>query len=142
MATGLTLPPSFKFIRTGVNRITKTTIIAITTKNFFFIQSHSFAKSRFICPLKSKSFNPRRKLLMPDAALEDLAVRQLCAFAARHKVPDPFAGPRGRALHRNFSIVGINVHLTYSADCQESDSLCSDGSEDCCRLRLIPLTRR
>lgn len=25
-----------------------TTIIAITTKNFFFIQSHSFAKFRFI----------------------------------------------------------------------------------------------
>ena len=25
-----------------------TTIIAITTKNFFFIQSHSFAKFRFV----------------------------------------------------------------------------------------------
>ena len=37
------------------------------------------------CPLKSKSFNPRRKLLMPDAALEDLAVHQLCTFAARRK---------------------------------------------------------
>ena len=79
---------------------------------------------------------------MPDVALENFAVHQLCAFVARHKVPNPFAGPRGRALHRNFSIVGINVHLTYSADCQESDSLCSDGSEDCCRLRLIPLTLR
>ena len=28
-----------------------TTIIAITTKNFFFIQSHSFAKFRFIAQL-------------------------------------------------------------------------------------------
>jgi len=32
--------------------------------------------SRFVCPLKAKSFNPRRKLLMPDTALEDLAVHQ------------------------------------------------------------------
>ena len=36
----------------------------------FFIQSHSFIKSRFVCPLKSKSFNSRHKRLMPDAALE------------------------------------------------------------------------
>ena len=42
-------------------------------------------KSRFVCPSKSKSFNPRRKLLMPDTALEDLAVHQLCTFAAWHK---------------------------------------------------------
>ena len=33
-------------------------------------------KSQFVCPLKSKSFNTRRKLLMPDTALEDLAVHQ------------------------------------------------------------------
>ena len=38
----------------------------------FFIQSHSFIKFRFVCPLKSKSFTPRRKRLMPDAALEAL----------------------------------------------------------------------
>jgi NAD(P)-dependent dehydrogenase (short-subunit alcohol dehydrogenase family) len=45
----------------------------------------------------------------------------------------------------NASVVlpsGINVHLTYSADCQESDKLCPDGSEYCCRLRLITLTLR
>ena len=42
-------------------------------------------KSRFVCPLKPKSFNPCRKLLMPDTALEDLAVHQFCAFAARRK---------------------------------------------------------
>ena len=42
-------------------------------------------KFSFVCPLKSKSFNPRRKLLMPDTALEDLAVHQSCAFAARRK---------------------------------------------------------
>ena len=42
-------------------------------------------KFQFVCPLKSKSFNPRRKLLMPDTALEDLAVHQFCAFAARRK---------------------------------------------------------
>ena len=27
-------------------------------------------KFQFVCPLKSKSINPRRKRLMPDAALE------------------------------------------------------------------------
>ena len=32
----------------------------------FFMQSYSFIKFRLVCPLKSKSFNPRRKLLMPD----------------------------------------------------------------------------
>ena len=50
--------------------------------NFINILLYKF---RFVCPLKSKSFNPRRKLLMPDAALENLAVHQLCAFAARRK---------------------------------------------------------
>lgn len=39
-----------------------TTIIAITTKNFFFIQSHSFAKFRFIgqinCPLQTYYTTP------------------------------------------------------------------------------------
>ena len=49
-------------------------------------------KFRFVCPLKSKSFNPRRKLLMPDAALEDLAVHQLCAFAAQHRASNAFEG--------------------------------------------------
>ena len=42
-------------------------------------------KFRFVCPLKSKSINPRRKLLMPVTALEDLAVHQFCAFAARRR---------------------------------------------------------
>ena len=42
-------------------------------------------KSEFVCSLKSKLFNPRRKRLMPDIALENLAVYQLCAFAARRK---------------------------------------------------------
>ena len=49
-------------------------------------------KFRFVCPLKSKSFNPRRKLLMPAAALEDLAVHQLCSFAARHRASNTFKG--------------------------------------------------
>ena len=52
----------------------------------------SLYKFRFVCPLKSKSFNPRRKLLMPDAALEDLAIRQLCSFAVRHKASNAFEG--------------------------------------------------
>ena len=38
-------------------------------------------KFRFVCPLKSKSFNPRRKLLMPDAALEDLANQRSASHA-------------------------------------------------------------
>ena len=50
-----------------------------------FCHVNHLHKFRFVCPLKSKSFNPRRKLLMPDAALENLAVHQLCAFAARRK---------------------------------------------------------
>lgn len=32
----------------------------------FFMQSYSFIKFRLVCPLESKSFTPRRKLLMPD----------------------------------------------------------------------------
>lgn len=36
----------------------------------FFIQSHSFIKFQFVCPLKSEPFTPRRKRLMPDAVLE------------------------------------------------------------------------
>ena len=49
-------------------------------------------KFRFVCPLKSKSINPSSKLLMPDAALEDLAVHQLCTFAARHRASNAFEG--------------------------------------------------
>ena len=49
-------------------------------------------KFRLVCPLKSKSFNPCRKLLMSDVALEDLAVHQLCAFADRHKASYAFEG--------------------------------------------------
>lgn len=45
----------------------------------------SFITFLFILFLKSKSFNPRRKLLMPGSALEGPAVHQLCAFAARCK---------------------------------------------------------
>ena len=115
----------------------------------FFIQSRSFIKFGFILFSKPKPFNPSRKLLMPDVAPEDFAVHQLCAFAARHKASNTFAGTARSCATSEFlnsghstpdTIVYINVRLTYSADCQESDSLCSDGSEDCCRLLLATLT--
>ena len=47
--------------------IYKTKTILITFRMTpFFMQSYSFIKFRLVCPLESKSFNPRRKLLMPD----------------------------------------------------------------------------
>ena len=44
---------------------------------FIYRYYHTYLhKSRFVCSLKSKSFNPCRKLLMPDTALEDLDVHR------------------------------------------------------------------
>ena len=44
---------------------------------FIYRYYHTYLhKFRFVCPLKSKSINPRRKLLMSDTALEDLDVHR------------------------------------------------------------------
>ena len=53
-------------------------------------------KFRFVCPLKSKSVNPRCKLLMPDVVLEDFAVHQLRTFATRGKALVRLAPYRSR----------------------------------------------
>ena len=58
----------------------------------FFMQSHSFIKSRFVRLSKFQFINPRCQFFMPDAALEDLAVHQLCSFAARHRASNAFEG--------------------------------------------------
>ena len=58
----------------------------------FFMQSHSFIKSRFVRLSKFQFINPRCQFFMPDAALEDLAVHQLCSFAARHRASNTFKG--------------------------------------------------
>ena len=58
----------------------------------FFIQSHSFAKFRFVRLPKFQFINPRCQFFMPDVALENFAVHQLCAFAARHKASNTFEG--------------------------------------------------
>ena len=58
----------------------------------FFMQSHSFIKSRFVRLSKFQFINPRCQFFMPDAALEDLAVHQLCSFAARHRASNTFEG--------------------------------------------------
>ena len=50
----------------------------------FYCHGFSLHKSRFVCPLKSKSFNPRRQFIMPDTVFEDFSIQQLCAFATRH----------------------------------------------------------
>ena len=62
---------------------------SVTVIIFFIVNTSKF---RFVLFSKSKSINPCRKLLMPDAALEDLAVHQLCSFAARHKASNTFGG--------------------------------------------------
>ena len=49
-------------------------------------------KFRFVCHSKFQSINPRCQFFMPDAALEDLAVHQLCTFAARHRASNAFEG--------------------------------------------------
>ena len=58
----------------------------------FFMQSHSFAKFRFVRLSKFQFINPRCQFFMPDAALEDLAVHQLCSFVARHRASNTFKG--------------------------------------------------
>ena len=63
---------------------TKTILIAFRMTPFF-TQSRSFINLWFVLFSKSKSFNPRRKLLMSDVAFEDLSIHQLCSFAARCK---------------------------------------------------------
>ena len=49
---------------------------------------------------------------MPDAAVEDLAVHQLCAFAARHKASNAFAEDREVVL-----FIGISRTLALSSRC-------------------------
>ena len=60
------------FIKTTLQSIAA--VIPIVTPIIILLLFISFIlhKFRFVCPLKSKSFNSRRKLLMPDAALEAL----------------------------------------------------------------------
>ena len=60
------------FIKTTLQSIAA--VIPIVTPIIILLLFISFIlhKFRFGCPLKSKSFNSRRKLLMPDAALEAL----------------------------------------------------------------------
>lgn len=61
-----------------------TTIIAITTKNFFFIQSHSFAKFRFInkliIPYRLINVNPFQNNQIPYGITSSI-VKSLFGFA-------------------------------------------------------------
>ena len=80
------------FIKTTLQSIAA--VIPIVTPIIILLLFISFIlhKFRFVGPLKSKSFNLRCQFFMPDAALEDLAVHQLCSFAARHRASNAFKG--------------------------------------------------
>ena len=70
-------------------------------------------KFRFVCLSKFQSINPRRKLLTPDAALEDLSIHQFCTFAARHKASNTFEGATRSCSSSDFLNSGHSAPDTY-----------------------------
>ena len=75
----------------------------------FFMQSHSFIKSRFVRLSKFQFINPRCSSLCPTLPLKTLPSISFAPLQLGIGRPILSKGSRGRDLHRNFSIVDIQL---------------------------------